>query len=69
MFMLPMSRLQMSGLSATTWRTRSAGGRIVVPGPGFCGSSAPGTKRAPGPVVRLMRTSLPLALIRSTTSV
>ena len=69
MFMLPMSRLQMSGLSATTWRTRSAGGLMVVPGPGFCGSSSPGTKRAPGPVVRLMRTSLPLALIRSTTSV
>ena len=54
--------------AATLDTVRSAGGRMVVPGPGFCGSSSPGTKRAPGPVVRLMRTSLPLPLIRSTTS-
>jgi hypothetical protein len=40
---------------------------MVVPGPGFCGSSSPGTKRAPGPVVRLMSTSLPLPRMRSTT--
>jgi hypothetical protein len=51
----------------TTCRTRSAGLLMVVPGPGFCGSSSPGTKRAPGPVVRLMSTSLPLPRMRSTT--
>src|SRR5215467_4051492 len=27
-FMLPISRLQMSGLSATTWRTRRPGGEV-----------------------------------------
>ena len=68
MFMLPMSRLQMSGLSSTTWRTRSAGDFMVVPGPCFERLVGAGTKRAPGPVVRLIRTSVPLALIRSTTS-
>jgi hypothetical protein len=66
--MLPMSRLQISGRNSTTWRTRSTGAFMVVPGPAFCGSSAAGEKRAPGPVVRLMRTSVPLDLIRSTTS-
>ena len=52
-------------------RIRGSGSDVLInltTGPGFCGSSSPGTKRAPGPVVRLMRTSLPLALIRSTTS-
>ena len=68
MFMLPMSRLQMSGLNAWIWRTRSAGRLRVVPGPGSRGSSAPGWKRPPAPVVRLMMTSTPLSRMRSTTS-
>ena len=63
-----MSRLQMSGLSSTTWRTRSSGDRSVLPGPGLDGSSASCSKRAPGPVVRLISTSVPLSLMRSTTS-
>ncbi len=63
-----MSRLQMSGLSSTTWRTRSSGDLSVLSALGFDGSLSSCMKRAPGPVVRLMRTSLPLDLIRSTTS-
>ena len=63
-----MSRLQMSGRSSTTWRTRSSGPRSVEPGPAFLGSAGSCSKRAPGPVVRLISTSVPLPRMRSTTS-
>ncbi len=68
MFMLPMSRLQISGRSSMTWRTRSPAGLRLVAGPTLSGSSMPGWKRAPGPVVRLISTSVPLARMRSTAS-
>ncbi len=68
MFMLPMSRLQISGLSSSTCFTRSRADLRLVPGPCCIGSSAPGAKRAPGPVVRLITTSVPLPRMRSTTS-
>ena len=63
-----MSRLQMSGRSSWMWRTRSSGPRMVEAGPALEGSSGSCSKRAPGPVVRLIRTSVPLERMRSTTS-
>ena len=68
MFMLPMSSEQISGRRSSTCCTRWRGVRSVVPGPGFIGSSGSGEKRPPGPVVRLMTTSVPLDRMRSTTS-
>ena len=62
-FIVATSRLQMSGLSSTTWATRSAGER--KPSNGLL---VPGAMRAPGPVVRLIRTSLPASRMRATTS-
>lgn len=62
------SRVQMSGLRATMCSTRLSGDVSVVPGAATFGSSSEGTKRPPGPVVRLRITSLFRALIRSTTS-
>lgn len=65
---VPMSRLQISGLSDTMWRTRSCGVRRFEPGAAVLASVSLGTNRAPGPVVRLTMTGLPLSRMRSTTS-
>ena len=66
--MVLRSSEQISGLSATTCATRCSGRIRVVPGAATFGSSSLGMKRPPGPVVRLMITSVPLARMRSTTS-
>jgi len=58
----------MSGLSSTTWRTRSSGDLSVLSALGFDGSLSSCMKRAPGPVVRLNEHVAALDLIRSTTS-
>ena len=68
MFMLPMSSEQISGRRSSTCCTRWRGVRRSMPGPGFIGSLGSGRKRPPGPVVRLMTTSVPLWRMRSTTS-
>ena len=67
-FMVLRSSVQMSGLSSSICSTRFSGVSSVVPGPAMRGSSIDGTKRPPGPVVRLMTTSLLRARMRPTTS-
>ena len=52
-------------------RIRASGSDVLInrtPGPGARFVPGDDDPQHPGPVVRLMRTSLPLALIRSTTS-
>ena len=66
--MVLRSRLQISGRSATMCSMRRSGVVSVVPGAATDGSASLGTKRWPGPVVRLMMTSVLLARMRSTTS-
>jgi hypothetical protein len=67
-FIVATSSVQTSGRSSSTCRTRASGVAMLVPGPPRAGSASSGTKRAPGPVVRLMMTSLPASRIRATTS-
>jgi hypothetical protein len=43
MFIVPTSRLQISGFISVTWRIRSAGCVIVEPGPCWRGSSGCGS--------------------------
>ena len=62
------SRLHISGLSATTCSVRTSGVVSIVAGAATFGSSSLGTKRPPGPVVRLMMRSVPLPRMRLTTS-
>ncbi len=62
------SRLHSSGRSAWTCATRGSGRISVVPGAATRGSASLGTKRWPGPVVRLMTMSSSAARRRSTTS-
>ena len=66
--MVQRSSEQMSGFSATTCCVLTAAVCMLVPGPALLGSSFAGTNIAPGPVVRLMSRSTPLARMRSTTS-
>ena len=66
--MVLRSSVQISGFSAITCSTRRIGAISVVPGAATLGSSFPGMKRWPGPVVRLMIRSVPLSRMRSTTS-
>ena len=66
--MVLRSSVAMSGLSSTMCSTRLSGGMRVEPGPATRGSSLLGTKRPPGPVVRLMIKSEFLSRMRSTTS-
>ena len=62
------SRLQISGFSSTTCSVRISGVVSIVAGAATFGSSSLGTKRPPGPVVRLMTRSVSLARMRLTTS-
>ena len=64
-FRLPISKLQISGFSATTCRTRSRGGRTLDPAAAVLVFSRSGTKRPPGPVVRFSTTSVLDPRIRS----
>jgi hypothetical protein len=59
---------QISGFRAWMCSTRRSGCMSVVPGAATFGSSLPGMKRWPGPVVRLIITSTPLSRMRSTVS-
>ena len=62
------SSVAISGFSATMCSTRFSGAINVLPGAALRGLSRSGTKRPPGPVVRLMTTSVPLLRMRSMTS-
>ena len=62
------SRLHISGRNASTCSTRESELASALPGPARVGSSGSGTKRAPGPVVRLMITSVPASRTRATVS-
>ena len=67
-YMVFRSRLQISGRNVTTCSMRRSGVVSVVPRAATDGSSSLGTKRCPGPVVRLMMMSVSLSRMRCTTS-
>ncbi len=67
-FIEATSSEQMSGFSSTTCCTRRSAVIIPLLGPAVIGSAGSGTKRPPGPVVRLMMTGEPESRMRSTTS-
>ncbi len=67
-FMVFRSSEQTSGRSAAMCSMRLAGCSSVVPGAATRGSSSLGTKRPPGPVVRLMISERLRLRIRSMTS-
>ena len=62
------SSVQISGFSSTACWTRILASLRLEFGAGFWGSSSEGTKRPPGPQVRLMIMFVPLSRIRFTTS-
>ena len=67
-FMLPQSRLQIGGVSASMCSSRSTAPTKSVPGPATSGSGSPSVKSPPMPVVRFRMTSTPLSATRCITS-
>ena len=67
---MPQSRVQISGLRRATWASRSVAPTmsVLAASTGRTFSSPPRTKSPPIPAVRLITTSVPDDLIRSTTS-
>ena len=66
-FIVLKSKEQMSGFSLAICSTRFSGWHRVVPGANTFGSSSLGINRPPGPVVRLIMSSLFCVRINSTT--